>query len=93
MPRKSGKREPEAAAQGEPGFEVCLGRLEELVDRLDDEETTLDEALELYEEAVRLVKQCSQRLDVAEKRLKLLRDDGGLEEWAPADLDPAGFTE
>ncbi|MFP4174498.1 MAG: exodeoxyribonuclease VII small subunit [Halobacteriales archaeon] len=59
-------------------FEEEYERLEEIVERLDTgrvgEDLTLDEALELYEEGVELVRRCREHLDDAEATLETLED-------------------
>jgi len=53
-------------------FEDALKRLEEIVRLLEGGQSPLDESLELYEEAVALVKVCNSRLDSAEQKVTLL---------------------
>ena len=50
-------------------FEEQLGRLEETVRRLEQEDLSLDEMLRLYAEGVELVRSCRERLDEAAARL------------------------
>ena len=61
-------------------FEREYDRLEEIVERLDSgrvgDDLTLDEALELYEEGVELVRRCREHLDEAEATLETLDDTG-----------------
>lgn len=68
-------------------FEEDYDRLEEVVERLDSgrvgEDLTLDEALELYEEGVELVRRCREHLDDAEATLESL-DDTDVETEADA---------
>ncbi len=80
-----------AKAKKEGGFEQSLKRLEEIVDKLEDEELELEEAIALFEEGVKLAEACGQRLDVAEKKVTLLLKDrqGGLAQ-APFQADPHG---
>lgn len=63
-------------------FEQALGRLEEIVRALDGGAAPLDESLALFEEGVRLVKLCSEKLDSAEQTVKILvrGDDGAIAE-------------
>ena len=56
----------------EPAFEQALARLEEIVRALDGGEAALDESLALFEEGVKLVKLCSEKLDKAEQTVKIL---------------------
>lgn len=52
-------------------FEAALARLEEIVKSLEGG-APLDELLGLFEEGVSLVRLCNDRLDNAEKRIKIL---------------------
>ena len=54
-------------------FETALSELEKIIDKLESSETPLDEALKLYEKGISLVRVCSNRLDRAEQKIKLLR--------------------
>jgi exodeoxyribonuclease VII small subunit len=59
-------------------FEDQLARLEKIVTRLEDESVGLEEALELFEDGMRLAKSCRTRLEEVELRVaKLLEDQGG----------------
>ena len=53
-------------------FEDALKELEAIVDRLEGDETNLDDAIDIFEKGVQLVGECRQRLQSAEKRLKIL---------------------
>ena len=61
---------------GEMTFETAMSRLEEIVNLLEGGRVTLDESLKLYEEGVSLVRLCSDRLDKAEQKIKIVRLDG-----------------
>ena len=51
-------------------FEEQMGRLEETVQRLEQEELSLDEMLKLYAEGVELARSCRERLDEASAKLQ-----------------------
>jgi exodeoxyribonuclease VII small subunit len=53
-------------------FETTLARLEKLVERLEDEDVDLDEALKAFEEGIKLSKQCVAKLGEAQKRVEIL---------------------
>ena len=59
----------------EQSFESALSRLEELVRVLDSGEKGLDESLVLFEEGVSLVRFCTEKLDTAEQKVKILMKD------------------
>ncbi len=67
-------------------FETALSELEKIIAKLESSDTPLDEALKLYEKGISLVRVCSDRLDNAEQKIKLLRQqkDGTITE---EDLD------
>lgn len=53
-------------------FEDALKRLEEIVKLLEGGQSPLDSSLELYEEAVALVKVCNTKLDRAQQKVTML---------------------
>ena len=59
-------------------FESSLGELERIVRKLEDGEMSLEESLKLFEDGVKLSRECQQRLDQAERRIEvLLKDSDG----------------
>jgi exodeoxyribonuclease VII small subunit len=53
-------------------LESSLHRLEEIVATLEQGETSLDDAVTLYEEGVQISKECADRLKTAELKIKKL---------------------
>lgn len=53
-------------------FEQAMGRLEEIVTRLERGECDLDESLKLFEEGAKLARSCNDMLDKAEQKVTLL---------------------
>ena len=58
-------------------FEEAKKKLEEIVNKIKNENCTLDEALSLYEEGVRLSKFCDEKLSVFKTRLSEIVDQTG----------------
>mgnify|MGYP001590168001 FL=1 len=56
-------------------FEESLKRLEKIVESLEQGKVTLDEAVELYEEGIRLSKLCGEKLKSSELKIKKLTKD------------------
>ena len=56
----------------EMNFESAIARLEQIVRSLENGSAPLDESLSLFEEGVRLVKFCNEKLDTAESKIRLL---------------------
>ena len=61
---------PEPPRKGE--FEKSLTRLEEVVKRLESTDLSLDEAMKLFEEGVKLSRDCQKQLEEAEGRVEIL---------------------
>ena len=53
-------------------LEESLERLEEIVKELENEKLTLDKALKLYEEGVKLAGKCSGELESAKRKIQIL---------------------
>src|SRR5215210_2479974 len=57
-------------------FESGLTALEKIVRELERGDLPLEESLRLFEEGVRLSRQCQERLNQAERRIEVLLQDG-----------------
>jgi exodeoxyribonuclease VII small subunit len=53
-------------------FEEALGRLEDIVKKMEAGDMTLEESLKAFEEGIKLARLCSRRLDDAERRVEIL---------------------
>lgn len=59
-------------------FEASLEALEQIVHELERGDLPLEKSLELFEDGIRLSRQCQERLNQAERRIEvLLRDNQG----------------
>lgn len=55
-------------------FEEAMTKLESEVKRLESGSMTLDESIKAFEEAVKLVKVCNEKLECAERRVRILTE-------------------
>jgi exodeoxyribonuclease VII small subunit len=62
-------------SQETPAFEAALKQLEEIVQKLEKGELTLEESLKLYEDGVRLSRLCHGKLEEAEGKIEMLLKD------------------
>ena len=66
----------------EVSFEDKIKRLESIVSELESGEVALEEAIDKYTEAMKLSKECSNKLtEVTDKVNKILADNGKLEDF------------
>ena len=59
-------------------FEQALARLEQIVKSLEGGNVPLEDLIKLFDEGTELVKLCTERLDKAEEKVKLLQMKGGI---------------
>lgn len=59
------------------GLENKLKRLEQIVELIENENTSLDEAIKLYSEAAELAGECNKALREAELTLREIKIDNG----------------
>lgn len=69
-------------------FEEAMQRLEEVVQKLEDGNVPLEQAIELFQEGMALSKRCSQQLDSVERRIEMLMEENG--EWVKKPFNPEG---
>ncbi len=76
----------------EKTFEASLAELEEIVGKLEDGDMPLEESLALFEQGIRLSRDCRDRLTKAERRIEILMQDsdGNL---VPAEIEPSSLRE
>ena len=69
-------------------FESSLEELERIVRQLEQGELTLEKSLELFEQGVKLSRDCQERLSQAERRIEILmRDNQGRASVRPFEPD------
>lgn len=67
-------------------FEEAMEQLEKIVERLESGELSLDDSLAAFEDGVKLVKFCNQKLTEVEKKIELLvKDKDGKLQLKPFD--------
>lgn len=69
-------------------FEEAITELEDITEKLEGGALSLDESIEAFEKAVKLVKLCNEKLDAAEQRVRILTEanDGTITD-APFEVD------
>ena len=64
-------------------FEKSIKELEKIVEALEKGEKSLDESIALFEEGIKLSKECNDILDKAEKKVSVLID-GEKQDFIPS---------
>ena len=74
-------------------FEKQLSRLEEIVSKLEEEQTDLDASVNLFEEGIVLSKELSQKLETVKFKVEELKKKGAEMITEPFDTDLAETTD
>ena len=71
------------AKEKELSFEENLLKLQQIVTKLENGDTPLDDAIKEFNEAMSIAKICDEKLKNAEENLnKIVKEDGTLEEFS-----------
>ena len=72
-------------------FEEAFSSLEDIVKKMESGELSLDESLDAFEEAIKLVKFCNSELERAEQKVRILTEgaDGVITDELFAKIDDA----
>lgn len=69
-------------------FEASLNELEQIVKQLEEGDLPLEESLKLFENGVRLSRECRERLTTAERRIDvLMKESNGTISLQSVDAD------
>ena len=76
----------------EISFEAAMERLEKIVEEMESSKLPLEELLVRYEEGIRLVSVCSQRLVSAENRIETLSRNANGKPQSPGAANAQGSS-
>ncbi len=65
----------------EQSLEEAFQTLEEIVKQLESGELTLEESFKSYERGMRLMKECADKIDLVEKKVLQMDENGELHEF------------
>jgi len=55
--------------------------LDEVIRILENRETTLEDSFRAYEQGVNYLKECNEKIDQVEKKMLIINENGGLDEF------------
>ncbi len=61
----------------EMSFEESLAELENIVEKLEKGQLSLDESLMIFEKGIKLVRECNDKLKNAQQKVELLIEENG----------------
>lgn len=90
MVENMGKSKVRGDSSEEPPFEEVMGRLQTVVEQLEEGDLPLEQSLAMFEEGVRLSRAGAKRLDEAERRVEELLAAGDELQTSPLEESEAG---
>ena len=72
-------------------FEASMGKLEQLIEQMEEGELSLEESLQAFEQGVKLTRACQAALQEAEQKVQLLMEQNG--EISTEPFEPPGDDE
>lgn len=76
-----GKENREAAQENVQTLEQKFVEIEQIIEKMEMPEVSLEESFALYQQGIAQIKSCSQMLDMVEKKMQTLCDDGSTEDF------------
>ena len=67
------------AEKNEFKLEEMFADIEEILERMEDKDISLEDSFLLYEQGMKKLKQCNDRIDQVEKKMLVLTGQGDLE--------------
>ncbi len=74
MPKQTEKQE-------ETSLEELFTELENVIQKMEEENISLEDSFRLYHRGMDALKQCSERIDEVEKKMLILDEEGGTHEF------------
>lgn len=62
-------------------LEESFEKLEQIVENLEKDDISLEEAFDYYKNGIELLKQCNEKLDEVEKKVMIITENGDLDEF------------
>lgn len=65
----------------ETTLETLFADLDNVVEKMESGDTTLEESFQLYQKGISMLKQCNEKIDLIEKQVLILEENGDLHEF------------
>lgn len=80
----SRKTNPESGMEEKEkiSIEEAFLKLDELAEKLEERETSLEDSFQFYKQGMELLKYCSEKLDTVEKKMLEMNEDGTVSEFS-----------
>lgn len=70
------EKETEAGQERQPSLEEMFAHLDEILNNMEDPDISLEDAFSLYEQGMKNIRSCNEKLDLVEKKMMVIAEDG-----------------
>ena len=70
------EKETEAGQERQPTLEEMFAHLDEILNNMEDPDISLEDAFSLYEQGMKDIRSCNEKLDLVEKKMMVIAEDG-----------------
>lgn len=74
-------KKKETENREEQTLEEAFVQLDDLIEILEDKETSLEDSFQVYQKGMELIKKCSEKIAHVETKVLLMNEDGELDEF------------
>lgn len=64
-----------------PSLEETFLQIEDIIDKMENQDISLEESFSLYQQGIGKLKECNQLLDTVEKKMQIIGQEGESEEF------------
>lgn len=65
----------------EKSLEGAFEELENIIKQLEDKNISLEDSFQIYDQGMKLLKYCNEKIDKVEKKMMIISEDGELNEF------------
>ncbi|MBQ9360473.1 MAG: exodeoxyribonuclease VII small subunit [Lachnospiraceae bacterium] len=85
MENKQNKKKEKANTGADQEIKMSIEEsfeyLDDVIEKMEDPEVTLEESFSLYEKGMKVLKEATKAVDEVEKKVRLIDDDGNTEDF------------
>lgn len=75
------KKTAKAEESKEETLEELFGQLDEVAEKLEQGDVSLEESFRLYQKGMEMLKLCNEKIDTVEKKVQILEENGEIHDF------------
>lgn len=74
--KQASEKSRESGQERQPSLEELFARLDAILNNMEDPDISLEDAFSLYEQGMKDIRSCNEKLDLVEKKMMVIAEDG-----------------